>query len=265
MITQYVVSADRTRIAYDVAGHGPALMLLHGAGKSRKDWHTAGYVERLMSDFTVIAVDIRGSGESEPLVNTSDYAIEKIHQDLEAVADACRVQHFAIWGYSLGGNIARYVGARSDRVTSIAVVGIPFGPAVDEELDRFIDQFAKKYAPLRHPPRSSTAPAQKKSAIKGQMPALLACFQAMRLWPRIDPQDVRCPTFLLVGSKNASAMSWVRTHGDTLPGTRVRVEIIEGLSHPQEFSRIDQVFPIISSFFKHPSQTVQSSVGKQAH
>ena len=155
MITQYVVSADGTRIAYDVAGRGSALMLLHGAGKSRQDWHTVGYVERLMSDFTVISVDIRGSGESEPLVNTADYTIEKIHQDLETVADACHAQHFAIWGYSFGGNIARYVGAWSDRVTAMVVVGIPFGPAVDEEFDRYIDQFASKYAPLGRAPRPS--------------------------------------------------------------------------------------------------------------
>jgi pimeloyl-ACP methyl ester carboxylesterase len=264
MITQFVVSADGTRIAYDVAGHGPALMLLHGAGKSKKDWHTTGYVERLRSDFTVIAVDIRGSGESESLVNTTDYTIEKIHQDLEAVADVCRAPHFAIWGYSLGGNIARYVGAWSARVTAMTVVGIPFGPAVDDEFDRYIDQFARKYAPPGRVFAPSTAPTKKKSAIKGQIPALLACFQAMRLWPRIEPQDVRCPTLLLAGTKNTTAMSWVSSHRDTLPGTQVRVEIIEGLNHPQEFSQIDQVFPIVSSFFKRLCQAVPSSVVQQA-
>jgi len=45
------------------------------------------------------------------------------------VADACAVERFLIWGYSFGGNIARYFGAWSDRAAAIAVIGLPFGPA----------------------------------------------------------------------------------------------------------------------------------------
>jgi hypothetical protein len=47
MATRFGTSADGTCIAYDVTGSGPALMLLHGAGKTRRDWHKVGYVERL--------------------------------------------------------------------------------------------------------------------------------------------------------------------------------------------------------------------------
>ncbi len=49
--SQHVNTHDGTRIAYDVTGDGPALMLLHGAGKTRQDWHKLGYVERLKGDF----------------------------------------------------------------------------------------------------------------------------------------------------------------------------------------------------------------------
>jgi hypothetical protein len=61
-------------------------------------------------------VDIRGSGESEYLVEIDDYAIEKICQDLWSVAAACEVKEFAIWGFSFGGNIARYQAAWFDRI-----------------------------------------------------------------------------------------------------------------------------------------------------
>ena len=64
METQFITSPDGVRIAYDINGQGPALMLLHGAGKNKQDWHKVGYVKRLESDFTVITVDIRGSGET---------------------------------------------------------------------------------------------------------------------------------------------------------------------------------------------------------
>ena len=33
----------------------------------------------------------------------------------------------------------------SDRVTTLAVISVPFGPAVDEAFDRFIDNYIEKY------------------------------------------------------------------------------------------------------------------------
>ena len=118
MATETIISPDGTRIAFDVTGQGEPLMLLHGGGKTRRDWHKLGYVERLQDDFTVISVDIRGSGESDYLVELEDYEIEKISDDLYAIADACNVSQFAIWGFSFGGNIARYPAAWSDRVSA---------------------------------------------------------------------------------------------------------------------------------------------------
>lgn len=63
--TRFVTSKDGTKIAYDVAGSGPAVILLHGGGQTRQAWHRAGYVERLAKEFTVITLDIRGNGESD--------------------------------------------------------------------------------------------------------------------------------------------------------------------------------------------------------
>jgi len=42
MSTHFITSPDETCIAYEVTGHGPFLMLLHGAGKDRRDWHKLG-------------------------------------------------------------------------------------------------------------------------------------------------------------------------------------------------------------------------------
>ena len=74
----FSTSVGGTRIAYDVTGSGSALMLLHGAGKTRRDWHKLGYVERLKDDFTVITADIRGTGDSDHLYDIVDYAL--VHQ-----------------------------------------------------------------------------------------------------------------------------------------------------------------------------------------
>jgi pimeloyl-ACP methyl ester carboxylesterase len=249
MATLYSTSPDGILIAYEVTGHGPALMLLHGAGKTRRDWRKAGYIERLKDDFTVITVDIRGSGDSDSPIEIEDYGIEKIYADLLAVADACNVSHFAIWGYSFGGNIGRYLGAWSDRITSVALIGVPFGLAVDDDFDRFIDEFIEKWEPLVQAQQSD--PLNEKahrSVIKGRIPMWLSCFQAMRKWPNINPGDMRCPAMLLVGTRNKNTMEWVLANRSELDRTNVCVAIVEGLNHMQEFTQIDRVFPVVASF-----------------
>jgi pimeloyl-ACP methyl ester carboxylesterase len=256
MATLFSTSMDGTRIAYDVSGDSrssdSALMLLHGAGKTRRDWHKLGYVERLKDVFTVITVDIRGMGDSDRLYDVADYGIEKICEDLYAVADACDLEKFAVWGFSLGGSIARYLGAWSDRVTAIAVIGVPFGPAVHAEFGRFIDQFLKKWEDVIIAIREGGAP-QSKGKIKGQIPALAACFQAMRAWPSVEPGEVGCPALLLTGTKNTSTLDWVEANRSALDAAGVQTEVVEGLTHEQEFTRIDRVFPLVGAFFKGQS------------
>ena len=249
MATQYITTPDGVRIAYDISGDGPDMMLLHGAGKTRKDWRKTGYIDRLTGDFRVINVDIRGSGDSEILTGIEDYRIEKIVQDLDWVADACGVERMLIWGYSFGGNIARYLGAWSQRVTGIAVIGVPFGPAVDPDFDRYIDTFIEKYGPLAEAyGHGNLSESKRKSAIKGRIPVWVACFQAMRDWPDIEPEEVMCPALLVAGNKNRSVMDWLQGNQDYLDSAGVQVEILPGLTHPQEFSKIDQVFPAVRFF-----------------
>ena len=251
MKTQFITSPDGVHLAYDVTGQGPALMLLHGAGKDRQDWKKAGYVKRLESDFTVITVDMRGSGESEFLTQSSDFTVEKICDDHYALADACEAERFAIWGYSFGGNIARYLGAWSDRISAIAVIGVPFGPAVDAAFDRFIDDYLEKYGHMASAYQDGEANQKKpKSKIKAHIPVFAACFQAMRDWPSIEPADLKCPAMLLAGTRNKNVMNYVEANRATLDSAGIQVEVIDGLNHQQEFSQIDQVFPVVSSFLK---------------
>ena len=249
---QFVQAMDGARIAFDVTGSGPALMLLHGAGKERADWHQLGYVERLQQNYSVIAVDLRGSGKSSILANIEDYAIEKIIADLNAVADACQVSQFAVWGYSLGGTIARYLGAWSNRVAAVAMIGVPFGPAVDESFNQFIDAFLQKWGSQADVYRAGELSAEKRpSVIKGRIPVWAACFQAMRGWPDISPNQMQCPVLLLAGSKNNSVLEWIKTNPDALNASRVKVEIVAGLTHPQEFSQVERVFPPVYSFLRN--------------
>jgi hypothetical protein len=88
MNPSFITSPDGTRIAYDVTGEGSPLFLLHGGGYTRQNWHDVGYVKRLKDDFKVIAIDIRGNGESDKPTAPACYTTDKMGQDILAVADA---------------------------------------------------------------------------------------------------------------------------------------------------------------------------------
>ena len=88
---------DGTRVAYDRCGTGPAIVLLHGGGSTRQEWHEAGYVKRLRDNFTVITVDLRGHGESGHPTHPADYTQDKMMQDILAVVDSCRIEYFIVW------------------------------------------------------------------------------------------------------------------------------------------------------------------------
>ncbi len=91
-------------------------MLLHGAGQTRQEWTRTYYVKRLSPNFTVISLDLRGNGESDKPVKVESYAIDRLAEDLLAVADAAGAQRFHLWGYAYGGIVGRYLAQRSDRV-----------------------------------------------------------------------------------------------------------------------------------------------------
>ena len=231
-MTRTVVSPDGTRIAYDVSGSGPAVILLHGGGQTRRVWHDVGYVGRLAANFTVITVDIRGNGDSDKPTTKASYAIERLIEDVLAVADAAGAKRFGLWGFSYGANIGRYVGVRSDRVTSMVYIGIPFGPAADPMFRSIIQKRIQ----------DGTAP-----------PVVAAWTSALLDYPSVEPADLRCPTLWLVGTKNTAAIESANLYEPKLGGTKVELTRLEGLTHPEELDRIDLSFPTALDFTRaHP-------------
>jgi pimeloyl-ACP methyl ester carboxylesterase len=265
MPTQFALSPDGTRIAYEVCGAGPPLMLLHGGGGSRQDWHTGGYIERLKGEFTVMAVDLRGHGESEKHTDPRSYTTKKLGQDLLVVADACGVERFILWGYSYGANVARYLAARSARVRKLILVGCRLGTGVSGEFRQFVFDFRDRWglvvqAQLGDPARGSFDPlllapqdqedARQLSFPAALLPAVLAWSSAMLDWGVVAPADLRCPTLWVIGSENTNAMEAYRHYEASLEGSQVQVCVLPGLTHVQEWGEIEQVMPVLLSFLR---------------
>jgi pimeloyl-ACP methyl ester carboxylesterase len=263
MNTRFTNSPDHIRIAYDVNGTGPAIMLLHGGNGSRMDWHTNGYVLRLQDKFTVITVDLRGHGESDKPTDSTYYTTEKMGQDILAVADACKLEHFILCGFSFGGNVGRYLAASSDRVTKMVMLGNRLS-GVSDEHRQFVFDFRTRWEPVVETARGGTfdpkSLPQKDLEDIGQLsfpgellPSVLAWTVAMLDWETVTPADLRCPTLWLIGSNNEKAVESFKEFEKEISGSNVQVRLLEGLNHAQEFSEIDQVLPVILTFINQGS------------
>jgi pimeloyl-ACP methyl ester carboxylesterase len=127
------------KLGYDRAGSGPPLVLVHSLGTDRCVWHPV--LDRLAASRDVIALDLPGFGESEPLPVTPTPA---------ALADAITtflgglgIDRPGVAGNSLGGWVALELGSRgaASSVTAIAPAGLwpralPPKPAIARGLAR---------------------------------------------------------------------------------------------------------------------------------
>lgn len=254
MNTSFVVSPDGTRIAYDVTGEGSALVLLHGGWHTRRKWHDVGYVKRLKNIFTVITMDIRGNGESDKQIDPAYYTTEKMCQDILAVADACNVQQFTIWGFSYGANVGRYLAAQSDRVEKLMIMGIPFGLGAPGDFRRFIEEFRNHWLPIVQAQSAgklditSLSTEDREELQKSNIALDVARLSAMLDWRAIEPADLGCRTLWLMGSKDEPAMASLTEYEEELKTSKVRVEVIAGINHLEVFTQIDRSLPLMLAF-----------------
>ena len=93
---------DGTRIAFDVRGDGPPLLLVHGSALSRSIWRGFGYVAALKDRYRVIAIDLRGHGRSGKPYEPEAYRMPLVLADILAVLDAVDAPAAHLFGYSFG-------------------------------------------------------------------------------------------------------------------------------------------------------------------
>jgi pimeloyl-ACP methyl ester carboxylesterase len=117
-----VVSKDGTSIAYDQVGRGSALILVDGAFCSRKFGPMPGLAELLASNFTVIAYDRRGRGDSG---DTKPYMVAREVEDLEAIISEVGGSAY-VFGMSSGAVLTLVAAAANANIRKIALYEPPF-------------------------------------------------------------------------------------------------------------------------------------------
>lgn len=108
------------RIFYEVAGDGPAMVLIHANPFDHTLWlyQTA----RFSNDFRIVAPDLRGYGRSDKI--TTPFTIDDLAKDMVAVCRHAGVTRAIVGGISVGSGVALALGLDyPELVQALVLVG----------------------------------------------------------------------------------------------------------------------------------------------
>lgn len=140
--TAHRVDTGATEIACWTGGSGPPLLLLHGYPQTHVMWHKIA--DRLAQNFTVIASDLRGYGdsgkpESGPETSHAPYSKREMATDQVAVMKHFGHTEFDVCGHDRGGRVAHRLALdHGEAVKRLAVLDIVPTYKIYTEADRRI-------------------------------------------------------------------------------------------------------------------------------
>jgi haloacetate dehalogenase len=121
-----MIDAGEAEIRVRHGGSGPPLLLLHGNPQTHAMWHEVA--PRLAGEFTVVATDLRGYGDSSKPETTPDhapYSKRAMALDQLAVMRSLGFERFFVCGHDRGGRVAyRMALDHPERVLKLAVLDI---------------------------------------------------------------------------------------------------------------------------------------------
>ena len=245
------------RIAVDHAGKGPLLILMHGIGGNRTNWHDQ--LEPFAADFHVISWDARGYGASDDYEGPLDFGA--FASDLAHLLDFFGVLRAHLVGLSMGGMIALDFYSRfPQRVATLTLCdSLPgFSHLTAEQRSEFIRLRQEPLLAGKEPKDIAPAVAGTligKSARPGSFERLVASMATLHKHSYLktiaasanyirtfELEKIAVPTHLVVGDEDQlTPPEMSRQMAKRIPGARLTV--IEGAGHlsnieqPEKFNR----------------------------
>lgn len=140
--TSHCVDLSDVRLHYVVGGKGPTILLIHGWSQTWFEWRKI--MPALAENFTVIAPDLRGLGDSGlPLKPTSGYDKRTVAADLKELVDRLDLGPVHVVGHDHGGAVAyAYASNYREETLSLAFIEMALmgvGAGVEEFMDHSKD------------------------------------------------------------------------------------------------------------------------------
>ena len=227
-----VVPGD-IRIAYEVVGEGPPIVLVHGFASNRAtNWRAPGWYTALTeAGRQVIALDVRGHGESDKPHDHDAYNEGELAWDIERLLDHLGHEQADVMGYSMGGFITlRLLHDSSWRVRRAVIAGVGenyYGRGTVET-----DAIAEGLRALSAADVVGAVPRQFRLFAeqgKNDLEALALCMtRERRSFTAPEFEELNVPTLIVVGEKDTITGS-PEPLAAALPGSHVVV--VPGRDH----------------------------------
>jgi pimeloyl-ACP methyl ester carboxylesterase len=259
-----VIEANGLEIAYRRAGDGPALVFVHGAASDGRLWQPQ--LEGLGDDFTVIAWDEPGAGESSDI--PADFDLAGYADCLAALIEQLELGAAHVAGLSWGGTVALELYRRRPELVATLVMIDSYagwkGSLPEEEVRARVEGARQM---LAAPTFDPTLPGLFAGDPPAEfLPLLEQVGAAVRphslkvqlsLMAEADLNDVlptvAVPTLLLWGELDArSPLPVAHQLPRAIPGARLVV--IPGCGHVSNLERPDQVNAAVREFCLDPAQ-----------
>jgi pimeloyl-ACP methyl ester carboxylesterase len=234
-----VVAADGTRLAYQLDGSGPPLLLLAGQANHHGWWDS---VRPDLSDFRTVTLDWRGTGDSED--GAADFTTRTLVADLVDLLDALEIGPADVYGTSMGGRVAQWLAVdRPERVRRL-VLGCTT-PGGTHAVERSQEVRRRLAVTDRDAAREAVADLMYTAAWRAVHPGPYATLgdpdisavsarRHLRASARHDAYDelrrIGCPTLVLHGTDDEFApVVNAQLVADRIPGATLR--LFEGARH----------------------------------
>jgi pimeloyl-ACP methyl ester carboxylesterase len=126
-IASRVATIDGVRLSYLTAGHGPAVILLHGYTQTSRMWKPI--IPLLASQFTVIAPDLPGIGDSS-IPADKDIGMISAAKEIHELVRSLKFEKARVVGHDIGLMVAYAYAAQFPNETEKLAVMDAFLPGV---------------------------------------------------------------------------------------------------------------------------------------
>lgn len=257
-----IARVGRIELAYEVAGDGLPVVLLHGFPFNRTLWREQ--VEALRERFKVITVDLRGHGETQ--ATEAPATMEDMAGDVAALLDSLGLARVVLGGLSMGGYVAlAFYQLFPERVRALLLADTrPQADTDEARLNReetaarvlqagmvtIADAMLPKLlAPATHAEQPQIVQRVREMILQTDPQGAVSALRGMAV--RRDQTEllrrIDCPVLIIVGSLDAiTPPADAEFMRGEIRGSRL--EVIEGAGHvsnverPAEFNRSLQKF-----------------------